>query len=105
LAWSRAAKYEKDLALRLQSELYEDLSLMRFAQWATHQDSPFEAELSVDRVRWEKIEDLRKSHFFDLEHLISYAMQVRILERWERIRMTGDPKILRELMEKVVNHD
>lgn len=96
----RGAKYSKDPLKYIRGENYPDPFTAGFAQWAVNQDSPIEAELSLDRARWEKIQELKKGHYFDVYFLIAYSLELQILERWERINSEGGMQILAGLVEK-----
>lgn len=71
------------------------------AHWAVNQDSPMDAEKYLDKIRWEKIEDIKRGHYFDTDYLAAYGIQLRILERWDRIDSGGGMKILEELTGKI----
>jgi len=100
LVWLRAAKKGKDALNYIRIEEYRDPFAGYFAQQIHNQDSVFEAERLFDRIRWEKIEDLKSGHFFDIEFLVSYALKLQILERWKKINQEQGLKILEELSGK-----
>ena len=100
LAKSRAHKYGRDLLQYVRGEGYQDPFVSHFAQYITSYASPLEAELSLDRLRWEKIEELKKGHYFDIDYLITYALQLQILERWDNINSSGGMEVLQGLLEK-----
>jgi len=100
IARSRAGKYAKDPAQYIRGEGYPDPFISGFLQWVDSLDSPLEAELSLDRMRWMKIEELEKGHYFDIDYLITYALKLLILERWERINSGNGMEALRGLVEK-----
>ena len=98
LARSRAAKFTKDPLLYIRGEDYPDPSVSSLVQWVVNLDSPLEAELCLDRFRWEKIGQLKKGHYFDIDYLITYALELQILERWERIDSKDGMRILEALL-------
>lgn len=98
----RADKYSKDPHRYIRGEGYIDHNITTFVQWAVNQDSPLESELALDRMKWEKIEDLRLAHYFDIDYLITYALQLQILERWERINAGDGMTTLEILLEKEI---
>lgn len=97
----RADKYSKDPHRYIRGEGYIDHNIITFVQWAVNQDSPLESELALDRMRWEKIEDLRRGHYFDIDYLITYALHLQILERWERINAGNGMEALGRLLEEI----
>jgi len=90
----RAARKAKDPIQYLRGENYPDPFVSGFAHLAVNQDSPIEAELYLDRVRWEKIEELESGHYFDIGYLVTYALRLQILERWDRINSDSGTEIL-----------
>ena len=93
----RAAKFSKDPARYIRGDGYPNPFVAGFAHWAVNQDSPLEAELYLDRVRWNRIEELEKGHYFYIESLIAYALKLQILERWQTINKEGGMQVLQEL--------
>ena len=96
----RAAKKGKDPLRYIRGEGLQDPFVARFARRITREDSPLEAERALDRFRWEKTEELSQGHYFDIDFLVTYALQLEILERWERINSGGGIDKLQKLLEK-----
>ncbi len=61
------------------SEPFPDTAAL--AASAFKEESPLEAENILNRGRWDFIESLKAGHFFDLEYLVLYSLQLQILER------------------------
>lgn len=99
LARARASKREKDPTRYIRGE-YSDPYIAGPVQKIINQDSLIEAEMTLDRMRWEKIEELEKGHYFDISYLITYALKLQLLERWEQINSEGGIEILEGLLEK-----
>lgn len=97
IAKNRARKFAKDPAQYLRGE-YSDPFIVSYVQWVTTLDSPLEAERSLDQARWEKIEELGKWHYFDIDYLVTYALKLQILERWERMDSEKGMEILEQLL-------
>lgn len=100
LARHRSSKLSKDPSKHIRGEECSDLFISSFARWAVNEDLSIETELAIDRIRWQKIEELKQGHYFDIDNLIAYALQLQILERWQRINSGNGMGILEELMEK-----
>ncbi len=60
-------------------ESFPDTAVL--AATAFKESSPLEAEDVLNRGRWDFIESLKTGHFFDLEFLILYSLQLQIAER------------------------
>jgi len=58
----------------------------RSAQAAFQASHPLEAELILERERWERIKSLKSLHFFDLELIAAYRLELQIIERLARLR-------------------
>ncbi len=63
----------------VKSERYPETASL--AAHAFKQESPMDAEDALNRGRWQFLENLKVGHFFDLEYLILYSLQLQILER------------------------
>jgi len=100
LARARAAKKGKDPAPYIRKEESPDPFMAGFAHWLTEQEDPLEVERSFDKFRWERIEEIKKGHYFDIVHLITYALQLQIIERWEMLNSKGGMEVLQELVTK-----
>jgi len=94
----RVAKKAKDSLDYIRGEYYPNPFIAHFAHLIFNQSSPLEAEKMFDRIRWDKIEELKLSHFFDIDYLICYSLELQILERWKKIKQEDGEKILEELV-------
>ena len=94
----RASKKSKDPVAYIRGEGYFNPILATEAHWAVNEDSPLEAERFLDRLRWERIEELEREHYFDINYLVTYALKLQILERWQQIDAEGGMRILEDLV-------
>lgn len=101
LVRTRAARKGKDPNKYLREDNGIDPFIAPLAHWAVNQDSPIEAELYLDRVRWDKIEDIKTGHYFDVEYLVAYGLQLKILERWHSVNSADGVKVLEGLAKKI----
>ncbi len=85
LAWYRAGRLKKDPLPYLRGPRELDPFLVNLVTQAAEAPDPLSAEQLLDKARWLKLEDLAKLHYFDLEIIIVYALQLRILERYQMI--------------------
>jgi hypothetical protein len=89
-AWDRALRNEL-ARLRAQSlgrdaapwtrEAFPLPDAVAAARAAFGAASPLEAEIALDRARWETLDRLRGIHHFDREALVVYSLQLQITER------------------------
>jgi Protein of unknown function (DUF2764) len=101
LVRTRAVKRGKDPNKYLRDSDSLDPFIAPLAHWAANQDSPMEAELYLDKIRWEKIEEFKVGHYFDIEFLMAYGLQLQILERWDKINSEDGMEILERLVGKI----
>ena len=45
------------------------------------QESPLQAEDTLNRARWSYLDELEVGHYFDIEKILVYALRLQILER------------------------
>jgi len=102
LARHRAIKLSRDPVKYLRGEYYIDPFISPLAQWAVSQEggSILDVELYIDKVRWDKIEELTRFHYFDLVYLVGYALKLQLLERWDRIKNVDGMNLLEDLINK-----
>jgi len=98
LARNRAVKKQKDPARYIKGEGYPDPFIAPFIHWAMNQDSPLDAEFYLDKVRWEKLDELAIGHYFDMDYLAVYGLKLKILERWNRINSGTGMDVLEYLL-------
>ena len=98
VAKQRAARSAKDPSKYIRGDGYSNPFETGFAHWAISQDSPIEAERYLDRVRWDKAEDLGREHYFDIDFLITYVLKLKILERWQAINKEDGTRILEDII-------
>jgi len=101
LVRTRAVKKGKDPNRYLRGNEGADPFIAPLAHWAVNQDSLMEAETYLDKMKWEKIEEFKEGHYFDMEYLIAYGLQLNILERWQRVNSADGSKILEGLIKKI----
>lgn len=96
-AWERSARNElarlRAKRLGRQAEAYlrparpgaeagaRDESAFRAAQAAFQAETPLEGELSLERARWARLEELASLKTFDLARLAAYRLELEVLER------------------------
>ena len=62
------------------------LGTLDIAQEAMAASSPLEAELILDKERWQFIDELQTPHHFNMEFLRGYSLKLQILERHARFQ-------------------
>ena len=90
----RASHKHIDPAKYLRPDGYAGPGITHLALEAYRNTSLIEAERFLDQQRWKVLEEHQTGHYFDLEFLIVYAYKLRLLERWERIRLADEEALL-----------
>jgi hypothetical protein len=98
LARIRAARFRREGGADLRPEGAREASLAPAVTAAALLASPLDAERALDELRWKALGELATGHPFDLDTLVAYACQIRILERWERIRTADRATLLGEVL-------
>lgn len=98
----RALRKSEDASKFIRGQIWTDPFLSSFIRQVGSLESPLEAEIALDRARWQRLEELSRGHFFDIYYLITYALKLQILERWDRINEGEGKEILREVVSEVI---
>lgn len=93
---SRAGRRHIDAASYLRPDTYTGPSLSPVVAAAELSPVVLEGEKILDQKRWNMLDELAISHYFDLDALIIYAYKLLILHRWEKIRSADAPALLLE---------
>jgi len=77
---------------------YIESYITHIALGAYRNPSIIEAEKFLDRERWRVLDEFTLGHYFDLDVLIVYALQLLILARWVRINSADKSQLLEEVL-------
>jgi len=69
----------------------------QLARDAFGQESPLQAEDTLNRARWSYLDELEVGHYFDIEKILVYALRLQILER----KALLDEEKGREMFERI----
>lgn len=68
--------------------------------------NPAEERQALDRLRWQKLNDLQVGHDFDFEYLVIYHLKLIILEKWADLSKDDGLAALDDVVEaKIPNLD
>jgi hypothetical protein len=98
LARIRAGRLHREPGPDFRPEGDREASLAPAVTAAAMLASPLDAERALDELRWKALDDLATGHPFSLDTLVAYACQLRILERWERIRSADRAGLLAQVL-------
>lgn len=92
--------YDLLVNLRLKHELFnEELPFAEQIFRIAESDSGLlEKEKSVDKIKWEYLDDATFFHYFTIEKVLSYILKLFIVERWIKL----DAETGKELLDKLV---
>lgn len=100
LAKIRASRKKKDAAKFLREEEEINPSISHTAAAIYRNPSIIEREKALDREIWNFLEWISFGHYFDLEILIIYALKLRILEKWDKIKASDAGQLVEETLRK-----
>ena len=63
-----------------------------------NQDNPQEAELALDRIRWDFLENWTANRHFAGEVVLAYALKLFICERWQRLDLEKGEQIIQTIL-------
>jgi len=86
LVRARAARKKIDPLKFLRFPENPEAYISHVALAAYRSTSILEAEKILDLARWNFLDSLNFSHYFDFDHLLIYVLKLKILERWEKIQ-------------------
>ena len=80
-----------------------DPFIINGANAALKAQSPLEAELILDDLRWNWIEELESGHFFDQDFLTAYYVKLQILLRKEKFEVEQGKKNFQDVYNNILN--
>lgn len=96
----RAQRAQKDPLLFQRGEVNPWPQLTDVVGQAEKMDNLLQGEKIIDRLRWQFLEDLKQGHYYDVDALIIYGLQLQILERHQCFSSTQGEQVLADLLEK-----
>ena len=64
-------------------------------------ESPLLAEETLDKARWQFLDELESGHYFDLEKLIVYLLRLQILERRAKFTIENGNENFQKIYENI----
>jgi hypothetical protein len=101
IAWFRALEFNKDPFAHMRGERFVEPVIIDVVAQAAKAPDPLSAERILDRVRWQKLEELTVGHYFDTAYLVTYALKLQILERYQVINPSKGKEVLRSYQNRV----
>ncbi|MFP4470704.1 MAG: DUF2764 family protein [Bacteroidales bacterium] len=68
---------------------------------AWEQENMLEREKALDTIRWDWINENTFFHYFTVERVIGYILQLEMVERWMALDRQEGERMFRELLEKL----
>jgi len=98
LARVRAARKRVSFEKYLRLAKEEGPNLSDVVAHALRNPNPIEVEKALDLLRWDFLNQLSFRNCFDLAAIVVYALKLRILWRWEKIKKADSEALLRSLL-------
>ncbi len=94
----RAARKRVDPLKFIRLPDFPEAHISHIASTAYRNTSILEAEKILDQQRWDFLESLSLGHYFDFDALLIYALKLKILERWEKIRNADKERLFQGVL-------
>jgi hypothetical protein len=104
-AWFRAQRMHKEPHTFIRGTKENDPWLRSIIHEAAKMPDPLDAEMLLDRARWQFLDGLAGGHYFDLEFLISYGLKLKILQRHQTYRSAKGNDTFNEMRAKEIPVD
>ena len=96
LTWHRADRLNKDPLKYLRGPRVLDPFYAEEVNRIFKMEDLWEAEKTLNKMKWRFLEDLATGHYFDIEFLLIYALRLKMLERFQEYgslpSATGSPR-------------
>jgi len=92
----RAMQNKQDFFKYLRGDVSPEPRLAEAMGQAWRSPDPLSAEKSLDKLRWQYLDDLSFGHSFDLDFLIIYGLKLQILDRYRDIESSKGEKSFEE---------
>jgi len=102
IARLRGQHLRRESALYLRPQEGVDLALEKTVAEAFSRPTPLEREKALDRLRWARLEELAGYNIFHLNAILSYALRLRLCERWAGWDVAAGRNRVQAYLEKAV---
>lgn len=96
-----------ELTQTLLTSKAEDFDLKNVSEYAgaLHRimqvKEPLEREQQLDRLRWEKANELATFHYFDIDVILAFLLKATIVARWDKLDKETGTKLFKTLVDEV----
>lgn len=60
-----------------------------------------EREQQIDKLRWEKANELSTFHYFDIDVILAFLLKAAIVARWDKLDKETGSRLFKELVQEV----
>lgn len=86
LAWLRSKEAGKPPMQYVRGDFNVRGDIILIVEQAMRETNPLKTAQFFDKARWWVLDELGKRHYFDYDFIVTYAIKLRILYRYEAIR-------------------
>lgn len=97
LTWQRADRLNKDPLKYVRGPRVLEYSYAEEVQRLFKMDDLWEAERTLNKMKWRFLDDLSAGHYFDFEFLLIYSLKLQILQRLHEYGSPMGKNFLQEL--------
>ncbi len=102
MVFYRAAKTSKDPYAYMRGTRYPEPYFVEVIEHASKSANPLSAEKMMDYVQWQFLDNLSVGHYFDFEFLMSYALKLKILERYDAFNSSKGKEAFDDMANEIV---
>lgn len=101
----RAIRAGKDPATYTHGSNAQETFVTEIVSQAAKAKDPLAVQETLDRFKWQYLDELVRGQYFNLEFLLVYALRLQILERYRRLGTSSKGKEIFEGYKKSVSPD
>ncbi len=96
-----------ELVQALHTSKAEDFDLKNVSEYAAtlHRimqvKEPLEREQQLDRLRWEKANELATFHYFDIDVILAFLLKATLVARWDKLDKETGSRLFKALVDEV----
>lgn len=97
---ARAARLQSPAERWIRADSDADAFVQHGVHLALARPDPLEREMALDSLRWQVLDELAGVNPFAAAAILAYAVRLRLVERWNRLRATDGTEALQAALQQ-----
>jgi Protein of unknown function (DUF2764) len=97
---ARAARLQSPAERWIRADSYADTFIQHGVHAALARPDPLEREMALDHLRWQVLDELAGFNPFAAAAILAYAIRLRLVERWTRLRAADGAAALQAALQR-----